>query len=241
MSKAKKTNKKAIQKPTTGALAERPVWAEESLDEQMDQDELLLPRIEVAQALSPQLDEAEPNYIPGLKQGDLFNTATGEKYGKSLQFVSVVYRKEFLVFQDREQGGGFGGTFNTSEEALAAIENLDGDGWEPIMALSNLVMILNDDSSVKEVAYLSCTKTKIKVAKKMNTYLQMVQAARYATVFELGTTKEDGQRGSYFNFTIHPQGWLADRDVYEEAKKLHDQMKGKTVTGKYESNDSKEF
>lgn len=230
LSKNKEVKETAIEGVDGAISMERPDWmGDEVVDEAMDKDELLLPRIDVAQALSPQLDESEPNYIEGLKLGDLFNTATGEIYGRTLNFVAAQYTKEFLVFQDRAMGGGFGGSYATEDLAMAAIDNLEGEGWEPILALSNLVLILNDDGSVKEMAYMSCTKTKIKAAKKMNTYLKMVRAPRYASVFSLSSSKEEGPKGTYFSFAINSKGWLKNRETFEQAKLVHEQMQGKTV------------
>lgn len=228
----KKTNNKpaaktetAITKTKDVALAQRPDFAEEAKPQQLDRDELILPRIDVAQALSPQIDPDNEAFIDGLKPGDLFNTASGTIYGRSLQFVSVAYRKEFCLFRDRQLGGGFGGAFPTAEEAQEAIEAKSGEqGWESMLSLSNLIIVLTDDGELRDVAYLSCMRTKLKPARKMNTYLQMVRAARYATVFELASVKEDGQKGSYYNISIRPQGWLGNRDTYEEAARLAESM-----------------
>lgn len=240
MATKKKTQKKetAITKQETTDLA-RPSFIEKGLGEKLDTDDLLVPRIDVAQALSPQIDESDPAFIPGLKQGQLFNTASGQVYGASIDFVSVAYKKEFLIFKDRKKGGGFFGSHPTEAEAARAIADLNEDGLEAFKSLSNLVMLLDGKGDYTgEMVYLSCTRTKVKVAKKMNTHLQMVNAPRYASKFQLSTVKEQNNKGqSYYNFQIRPIGWVEDRDLYEQAKALAEAVKGQNIQGDYGKDD----
>lgn len=61
--------------------------------------EMKLPRIAVAQGLSPQLAPDGPKYIQGLAIGQLFNDVTGEVYGKGpIMVVPVLRHVERLQF-----------------------------------------------------------------------------------------------------------------------------------------------
>lgn len=235
---AKKEEKSITKKESADlSMTNRPDFVEDSASQPMDRDEVLLPRIDVAQALSPQIDEESASFIPGLKQGMLFNTASGEILGNKIKFVSVAYQKEYLLFRDREKGGGFGGSYPTEEAALAAIEERDDDGWESVLSLSNLVMVLDDNLQQVALAYLAGTRTKLKVMRKMNTHLQMVKAPRYATVFELSTVKEEGAKGMYYNFAVRPLGWLSDLDTYNEARRIASSMKDRRFSGDHTDSD----
>jgi hypothetical protein len=236
--KKKKQNKALAKKKKGGGLAKggisenRPDFVPETDNEPMSREELLIPRIDVAQALSPQLDEDSEAYMPDLKQGDLFNTATGAIYGKTVRFVSVHYQKEYLLFRDRQLGGGFKGSFSSEVEAQEAI---DEDGLEVVLSLSNLIFIVDEDGEKQDLVFLSATKTKLKAARKMNTYIQMVRAPRYATVFELSSIKDESPKGSFYNFSIRPLGWLSDRDTFEEAREVAEAMTDKRFRGDHES------
>lgn len=66
-------------------------------------DEIKLPRLAIAQGLSPQLVPGTPEYIKGLAIGDMFNDVTGEIYGPGPLTVIPVYRHvERLVFKDNK-------------------------------------------------------------------------------------------------------------------------------------------
>src|SRR5665213_2558557 len=49
------------------------------------QTDLMIPRLALAQALSPQVTEGDPNRIEGLKPGDLWNSVTSQNYGKEVR------------------------------------------------------------------------------------------------------------------------------------------------------------
>lgn len=49
-------------------------------NENVSSEDLQLPRLDVLQALSPQINKKKENYIDGAEVGMLFNTLTGELY-----------------------------------------------------------------------------------------------------------------------------------------------------------------
>ena len=69
-------------------------------------EDVKVPRIAIAQALSPQLDESSTNYIPGLKKGDFFNTMTHEVYGPVVTIVPLLKFGNRLLFRNMDEGGG---------------------------------------------------------------------------------------------------------------------------------------
>lgn len=74
--------------------------------EEVGQGDIKIPRLALAQALSPQLDETEPNHIPGLEKGDFFNTVTGQNFGPSVKFVPLLKFSNRIFFRDKKKGGG---------------------------------------------------------------------------------------------------------------------------------------
>src|SRR5258708_1189564 len=71
------------------------------------QTDLMIPRLALAQALSPQVTDGDPARIEGLKVGDLFNSVTGQAYGREV-FVQVLRKMPLraMEFRSIEDGGG---------------------------------------------------------------------------------------------------------------------------------------
>lgn len=93
-----------------GGVVERP----KSLDpndrrgtEDIGFDELRLPRLSIAQGLSPEVGETSSSRIEGLKLYDFFNNMTGEIYGRGpLMFVPIRRDIRRIEFIPRAEGGG---------------------------------------------------------------------------------------------------------------------------------------
>ena len=75
--------------------------------EDTTQTDLLIPRLALAQALSPQVTEGDPNRIDGLVAGDLFNSVTNVKYGKEVH-VQLLRKMPLraMEFRSVDDGGG---------------------------------------------------------------------------------------------------------------------------------------
>ena len=74
--------------------------------EQVRQEDLLMPRLGIIQALSPQLNPRKPEYIEGAKVGMIFNTATGALFDgdKGVHLVPVLYQRRYIEWA-RNRGG----------------------------------------------------------------------------------------------------------------------------------------
>lgn len=71
------------------------------------QTDISIPRLALAQALSPQVTDGDPSRIEGLVAGDLFNSITGMRYGKSVQ-IQVLRKMPLraVEFNPIDAGGG---------------------------------------------------------------------------------------------------------------------------------------
>lgn len=184
-------------------------------NEGVKSEDLIIPRIEVVQSMSPCKDEdKEAAYIPGIKEGDLFNTITRTNYGRSLLFVPIIFFKQWLLWRDRDAGGGFRGAYNSPAEAMTMIKELEEKDakevglWESVETGQHLVAILHGGAKLEQVM-LSMAKTKLKISRHLNTLVRQCGADRFAQVYELGTSKEtNAQNKEYRNFTLRPRGFL---------------------------------
>jgi hypothetical protein len=74
--------------------------------EDVKPEDLVLPRLAVAQDLTPQAKKTNANYIPGLEPGMLFNTATSQLYGNSVELIALKKSDSRVYFKDIKEGGG---------------------------------------------------------------------------------------------------------------------------------------
>lgn len=93
MAEAELVNDKALAtRSEQQGLATIPDWMENAPEEDQIEGQPRIPRLAIAQGLSPQLQRNNPKYIPELKLGELFNTLTREVYGVGPLEFSVVRR-----------------------------------------------------------------------------------------------------------------------------------------------------
>lgn len=191
-------------------------------NENVTSDDIQLPRINVMQALSPQLDKQDPKYIAGGEVGMLFNTVTGELYPEGVNFTPVLFAKRFLVWVDRKEdaAGGLRGVFDNQVEAEQFRQGeKDRDKLEVVLTAEHLA-ILDDGEEV----ILSMAKSKNKVSKSLNSWVKLQKGDRFSRRYLLTTITEDGAKGKYQNFKIEPvkgEGAYPSEDVYKKAEALY--------------------
>jgi hypothetical protein len=208
-------------------LAERPSWVPEDSSkgsEDVTINDLVLPRVDVLQALSPQIKKTDPQYIPHSEQGIIFNTVSGELYGSQITIVPVVFRREFIIWQSRKSGGGFRGSFPTAEEAEEERQNLENpNDHEVVETHVNFVLIIHPNGRTEE-AVLSWSKSKRKVSRKMNSLVQMVNANRYARAYKLTAIPVIGPKGEYWSFDVGALGFVT-KPVYDRAEASYEAIR----------------
>lgn len=209
--------------------------------ENITTDDMIIPRIEVIQALSPARNKKDSSYIEGAEEGMLFNNVTRELYGESVTVIPVFYTKQYLIWKDRKLGGGgsngFRGAFNTREDALAEISKLGEDGLEAIDTAQHFVLV-HHLGQVTE-AVLSMSKSKMKVSKRWNSLVRMTNMDSFARAYTLSSVEETNARNeSYYNFNIAPLGFV-NKSLYDRALQLFTTIKsgGVKVSNDYDAAD----
>ena len=88
----------AKTKPTSAPVVGRSKYAGKG-QEEIGQDEILMPRLKVGQAMSPEVKDHLVN------EGDLFNSVTGEiicKRGETIPVIVVGKSREYILWDDRK-------------------------------------------------------------------------------------------------------------------------------------------
>lgn len=200
-------------------------------NENVTADDIQLPRIDVLQALSPQINEKKDSYIEGAKVGMLFNTLTGELYGEQVAFTPVNFVKRYLVWVDRKKdsNGGLRGVFDVVEDAEEFLkEQEDADKLEIVPTAEHLA-IMDDGTEV----ILSMGKSKMKVSRKFNSLVRLNGGDRFARRYSLTSVDDEGAMGEYQNLSVDYDGYPSEK-VYKKAEELYNSTKSYTVHREYE-------
>lgn len=234
MANAKKNTavtKEQLPVAQTNSLAlttERPDWMDPDSfrgSEDVTARDIILPRIDVIQALSPQLKKSEAVYIEDAEQGDIFNTVSGQLYGNEITFIPVVFKREYIIWQDRKLGGGFRGAFNTEDEAEQERQMQENpDTLEIVETHVHFILICHDDGRLEE-AVLSLSKSKRKVSRKLNSLVQMVPGDRFGRAYKLSAVEVSGPKGDYWSFEVANLGYVS-KDAYEKGRDTYEAIRG---------------
>jgi hypothetical protein len=206
--------------------------------ENVGTEDMIVPRIELIQALSPVRKKSDPAYIEGAEEGMLYNNVTRALYGTEVTVIPVYYTKQFLVWKDRKLGGGgsngFRGAFATEAAARDAIAQLAEDGLEVADTAQHFVLVRNGDDW--QEAVVSMSKSKIKVSKRWNSLMRLTNTDSFSRAYKLSATVETNARNeSYHNFNITALGFVT-KDIYDRAEKLYETVRtgGVKVSNDYE-------
>lgn len=195
--------------------------------ENVKTDDLTIPRLEIIQAISPQMDEKSGEYIPGAKPGQFTNSVTNQLYGSEVMLVPVHYSKQYLVWTDRDKGGGFHGAYPTPKEALDRANQEGGEkaGVKVIDTPTHLCLLVNQHAGAVDEVIVSMPRTKAKVSRQWNSMIRMAGGDRFSRVYRMTSQQEENKKGKFHNFVIAQSGYPA-KALYEKAEKLYNQIAG---------------
>lgn len=215
--------------------------ADESDQEHLTQDELELPFLRVAQKGSPQVDDDKPEFIPGLKPGDYFNTASGANYGPELNVQVHGYFRNFIIWKGPKGAGTFNGVMDPQEwEEFQKTASLKRDGGDFVQVVDgeeiryadtrNFIISIPEHSEDGIMVY-PMSSTGIKAAKKWNTLANARRTPdgsgtkRYATIWTIKTSgfEKDGYTWKQ-TAQIKPLGW-ATPELFAAGQRFEDFVK----------------
>jgi hypothetical protein len=207
--------------------------------EEVKTSDMVLPRLEIVQGLSPIRDDSSGVYNPDAREGHVFNSVTQELYGDSVYFVPIYFRLEYLIWKDQDEGGGFFGSFPTLEQAeeRKAIEVGNGENPEFLEIVDTPVHygLRITPEGVSEQIVISMAKTKSKVSRKWNAMIQIAGGDRFARVYKISTFTDENKKGQKFkNYVVTPAGF-PPKKVYEEAERLYSSFRSGEIKADHAS------
>lgn len=194
--------------------------------EHITKDDMILPRLALAQKSSPQITEGDPLYVEGLKFGELFNSLTGERYGNGpLSFIVLRGdRPRGMELRPLDEGGGVL-DFNVPLTDPRMQWGKDGEKPVATMFYDFILMLLPS----REVIALSLKSTGIKVAKRLNGLIALRNCPLYAGVYAVNTAKATNKFGTYATYQVANAGFIADKETYDLATAQFETWKNKAV------------
>lgn len=206
-------------------------------NENVTKDDLIIPRLSIIQALSPEIKKKDPAYIEGAEQGQLFNTVTREVYGESVTVVPVYFEKVYLVWKDRQQGGGFGGQYQTQEEANGAIAEMNEDGWEVVDTPTHVCLVISD-SGVSEIA-IPLPKSKARISRQWNSLVRMLGGPRFSRAYAISGVEDSSDLGDFWNFKVAQAGFPSE-EVFRKAEEFYNELTSGDINYSVDQGDTDE-
>jgi hypothetical protein len=239
-----RNGKGELVKPSQSAVANKeeiPEWLQDVKGqaglEAMDQGDLVLPRLAIAQTLSPALNKSKPKYIEGLEVGMLYNTVTRRIYGPNVRVVPILFSKMRIKFKPISEGGGIvcqslngidGGILHPSDCATCEHSQFKADGTKPTCyKFMNYASILPDED--KDLLAVSMKSTAVAIAKQWNSLMRMTGKPAFAKSYVISTVMETRNGNDFYNYKVEPSAGWVPKDIFDFGTELHENLKAQGI------------
>ena len=218
--------------------------------ENVTQEDLVIPRLKLAQALSPQVQKHEGAFIEGMSVGDIFNTVSNEFWSgeKGITVVPVAYKRVFLEWGP-ERGGGLIATYDDPAILQQCTKN---ERYQDILPNGNQIQTTANHyvTQITDVGFtpvmLAMTGTQLKKSKRWNSMMASLKIkgsdgnlftpATFSHKYRLTAVPESNDSGSWYGWNVTNLGLLENKDVdiYNSAKEFRTTVGSITYTSQEE-------
>jgi len=221
------------EKKQGGALAVIDFAADAGMGmEGMTSQDMAIPFFNILQKLSPQLDT-----LQNAKAGNIFNTVTEEVF-KDIVVIPCAYKREFVEWKPREQGGGLVGQHSITSAAVTDAKNVNGKLTTPsgnilVETAYHFVLRVELDTGVMEPGLITMSSTQLKKNRRWNSLMNnlkikgpngMVTPARFSHMYKLGSVGEQNDKGAWMGWTIDIVGPVTEPGLYQAARDFAQQV-----------------
>lgn len=229
-----------------------------------DRESFAVPFLRALQKMSPQVDEAQAEYVEGAKPGMLYNTVTGKLYdGKEgVLVLPCAYQRRFIRWAPQGEAASFKGEYTPEEVArmreTGEVQELDGKLYVPDSngevddkkcdrmddTRSHFMLVIDEDGASQAVMPLSSTQ--IKKSKQLMSILSsvkvkgpngMVTPPTWSNLVRVTTVPESNDQGSWHGVKFTREGFTQEADLYQMGKAFHDAIDAGEAQVKYEEVD----
>ncbi len=205
--------------------------------ENMDRNDLAIPRVSIIQSTSDQIVKSHASFIAGATPGDIFDNIDQTIYSGEEGFDALVvsYRLTHLEWIPQNKGGGFVADHGEDASCLARCTNKEGVFWTPegntiVQTAEYFLLILPKDGSDPRQCVLSMKSTQLKHSRKLNTLMhsyriphpkepnRRIQAPTFYRVYNFATGPEKNDKGNWMGWVVTPG---ADTLTLENGQQLY--------------------
>lgn len=238
---AEKTNEKVTDLARTTDLSSADSWLAKPEDvlptgdltgtEDIRSDEIRLPRLAIAQGLSPEI--ASDNPIEGLKLYEMFNDLTREIYGRGpLHFIICKREVKHIEFKPREDGGGVVDLNVPVNDPRTLWTTTDGERTPPVATkfVEFIIMLLRDGKQPEPImlSIKDTNKWNREASTALTSHIALSRDAIYSGIYKVTSRPEKNDSGTFGVYGAEKIG-KASPTIREHAKKFTESMKGKQI------------
>lgn len=216
--------------------------------ENVSASDLLIPRINILQKMSPQIDKSDPAYIAGAEYGDFCDTGTGEIFKESMSVVPCFYAMVYLEWAPR--GSGKGLVANHGTDASCLKNATPDEKRRMVLPNGNYIAetatwyVLNLSANRRR-SFIPLTSTGLKRSRQWLTLLTSERLKRpdgtefvppmWYRSWNITTVEEKNNDGSWKNWKFSPGDPILALDptktILREAKDFFEQARDGLVKG----------
>lgn len=231
MADTKKTELVKMTESTAMAVPDFIERTQETGAGHLTREDIQMPRLALAQMMSPELVEEDAKYIDGLKFGMLFNNLTQQIYGDGVEFC--ILRADPPRYIEFAEDGKSIVDMNVPANDIRTQFGPNGQKPAAMKFYNYVLMFL----PTREMIALSLKSTGIKTAKQLNGLVTTRGNVKiFAGKYRLGTSTQSNSKGRFSVYTLKNAGWV-DQDTYAFASMAHEGLKDRVITIEHEPDD----
>ena len=178
--------------------------------ENVSPEDIIIPRIKLLQALSPELDANKDNFIKGAKVGEFVLTIPGISLGKEIELIPVQARTFWMEWEP-----GRGGLVGRHEVGSIEVDKSDYAHWTTpagteVQESRDWIVLLKGHEDAG-ACIMSFTSTMIKASKAWLTTISMERtpggnvAPIFANIWKLSSVNKSNDKGSWYTVSTGVQ------------------------------------
>ena len=207
-----------IEKRKSSELA--PGAPQKGFEEGVNQEDLIMPRIKLIQAMSPEAQDE------GIKPGTIINGLSKQEV--SMKFIPINVHANWVRFNPRNskdpnfnpdyEPGAMIWASSDPNDARVVEEGRFGENGERPLATKFLTFLCLFDGDTSPVL-LSFSNTSLKAGKQLLSMAKFSKRDMFATRYTLTAHKETKDGNQYFVYKVQSAGLVSDKE-YKQCEQL---------------------
>lgn len=183
-----------------------------------------IPRINLLQKMSSEVDKHNSKYIEGAEPGHFMNTLTQKIYGEEIYCINLIVDTVWEGKRKFEFGGGLLGTHPTRAACQESIDAQDRpEQWENVETHRHLILLKDPETGELDEtpAVFDMSASKIRTSKHWNSQIVMQGGPRFSSLWKLSSRHTESKTGNTFVvLEVDLMGWAQEAD-YKLAEEVY--------------------